>query len=333
MISFLLRRLAVIFSAVLLDFIIGDPYRLPHPVRFMGMLIQLQEKFFRRIFHTDKSLKFAGLLLLVFSCAISASVTFIILKLCSVNAVLLFIAEVIICASCVAARSLAYEAEKTLKALSQSLAAGRAQLSNIVGRDTADLSAEEVLKACIETVAENISDGVIAPLFYMILFGALGGIVYKQINTLDSMVGYKNERYEYFGFFSAKCDDAVNFLPSRISAYMLLGAALLSHKSFSSVDIKRGKKIFKRDRFNHLSPNSAQSESMVAGLLGVQLGGTHRYFGKPVVKKTIGDAEKTVTVNDAQKTIDLIFKSEILFTVSASLLLAAPVFLAHLPIN
>lgn len=326
MLRFIICRFAVICVAMILDFFVGDPYWFPHPVKFMGKLISILEKLFRRVCHSAISLKLAGILITILTCFVSGAFTIIILKVLKAYLPFSIMIEIIICTTCIAARSLDYEASKTLKALSQSLDAGRKQLSNIVGRDTACLSEEEVFKACIETVAENISDGVIAPIFYMFFFGATGGIVYKQINTLDSMIGYKNERYKDIGFFAAKLDDIVNFIPSRLSAFLLLVSARFSTKSFSTADIKRGYDIFIRDRFNHLSPNSAQTESVIAGLLGIQLGGTHTYFGKTVVKKTIGDKIKPASASDVRKTIKLIYKSEIVFFILGALLFGVSTF-------
>ena len=163
----------------------------------------------------------------------------------------------------------------------------------LVGRDTQSLSEEEVTKACVETVAENTSDGVTAPLFYLLIGGVPLGFLYKAVNTLDSMVGYRNETYRYFGTVSAKLDDALNWLPSRICAVLMICAAWLLR-----LDARNAWRIFRRDRSKHLSPNSAQTESVAAGALGIRLGGTHLYFGKPVKKPTIGDARRPARPED-----------------------------------
>lgn len=317
-ICFVGLRVAVVLCAVVLDFFVGDPYWFPHPVKFMGRLISLEEKCIRRFVASARGLRLCGFLITAFNIFLSSGLTFLLLHFLKSHAWLHFAVEVFIATTCIAARSLDYEATKVLKALSKNLTAGRKQLSNIVGRDTADLSEAEIYKACIETVAENTNDGVIAPLVYLLLFGAVGGIAFKQINTLDSMIGYNNERYKDFGYAAAKTDDVANFLPSRLSALLFLAAARVFRQTFSPADRKRGLAIFKRDRFNHLSPNSAQTESVIAGLLGVQLGGTHRYFGKLVEKKTIGDAVREPEAADVRKTIRLMYASELLLLSAAS---------------
>ena len=185
-----------------------------------------------------------------------------------------------------ASRCLATESRKVYRKLAASdLSGARTQLSWLVGRNTQSLSEEEVTKACVETVAENTSDGVTAPLFYLLIGGVPLGFLYKAVNTLDSMVGYRNETYRYFGTVSARLDDALNWLPSRICAVLMICAAWLLR-----LDARNAWRIFRRDRSKHLSPNSAQTESVAAGALGIRLGGTHLYFGKPVEKPTIGDA-------------------------------------------
>lgn len=193
MFTFLLWWLTVVFTSMLLDFIVGDPKCLPHSVKAMGVLISIEEKIVRTVFRSCRGLQFGGFLLASFSCLISFFVTLGVLKLFSFSFFMHFALEVLISATCIAARSLYYETKKTIDAVEKNLDAGRKQLSNIVGRDTENLSKEEVVKACIETLAENISDGVIAPLFYIFIFGPLGAVCYKQINTLDSMIGYTNE--------------------------------------------------------------------------------------------------------------------------------------------
>ena len=193
-----------------------------------------------------------------------------------------------------ASRCLATESRKVYRKLAASdLSGARTQLSWLVGRDTQSLSEEEVTKACVETVAENTSDGVTAPLFYLLIGGVPLGFLYKAVNTLDSMVGYRNETYRYFGTVSARLDDALNWLPSRICAVLMICAAWLLR-----LDARNAWRIFRRDRNKHLSPNSAQTESVAAGALGIRLGGTHLYFGKPVEKPTIGDARRPARPED-----------------------------------
>lgn len=320
--QFLYLRLTVISCAVAADFLIGDPHWFPHPVKLMGAMISFEEKIIRRFVNSAGGLRVWGGIVTFSNIIVSTGFTLLLLRLLKPYFFLHCAAEVAIATTCLAARSLDYETMQVLKALSKDLAAGRKQLSNIVGRDTTALNEKEIYNACIETVAENANDGVIAPLMYLLLFGAAGGIAFKQINTLDSMIGYNNERYKDFGYAAAKTDDFVNFIPSRLSALLLLAAAKLKRKTFSKNDVKRGFAIFKRDRFNHKSPNSAQTESVVAGLLGIQLGGTHLYFGKPVEKPTIGDAVREPEPSDVRKTIQLMYAAELLLLIAAGLLSA-----------
>ena len=199
--------------------------------------------------------------------------------------------------------------KKVYRALqAEDLPLARKQLSWLVGRETQTLSAEEVTKACVETVAENTSDGEIAPLFYLFLGGVPLGFFYKAVNTLDSMVGYRNETYEYFGKAAAKLDDFWNWLPARISAWLMIATAVLLR-----LDGKQALQIYLRDRRKHLSPNSAQTESVAAGAMGIQLGGTHVYFGKVVEKPTIGDAIRHAQPTDILTANKLLFGSSLLF--------------------
>lgn len=206
-----------------------------------------------------------------------------------------------------ATKCLKDEAEKVYDKLkAEDLEGARTQVGYLVGRDTACLSAEEVAKATIETVAENTSDGVVAPMFYAAIGGAPLAMAYKAVNTLDSMVGYKNNECKYIGKASAKMDDLWNFIPSRLTAFAMMGAAYVE-----DLDYKNAFRIFKRDRLKHLSPNSAQTESVAAGALHVQLGGTHDYFGKPVEKPTIGDDDRPVEAEDIKKTNYLLYGAAI----------------------
>ena len=196
-----------------------------------------------------------------------------------------FAVSAFFCWQCFAARCLMTEAKKVVTCLEkEGLAAGRRQVGMLVGRDTDSLTEPQVVKAAVETVAENTSDGVVAPLCWMALLGAPGGLFYKAINTMDSMVGYKNEKYLHFGRAAAKLDDAVNYVPARLSALAMIASAFLL-----KLDGKNAFRIWRRDRRNHASPNSAQTESACAGALGVQLGGNASYFGKLYEKPTIGD--------------------------------------------
>jgi len=209
------------------------------------------------------------------------------------------------------------ESKKVVTALQrEGLDAGRRQVAMLVGRDTQDLTEAQVIKATVETVAENTSDGVIAPLCWMIVGGAVGGLFYKAVNTMDSMVGYKNDKYLYFGRWAAKLDDAVNFVPARLSALAMIGAAFLL-----KLDGPNAWRIWRRDRRNHTSPNSAQCESACAGALGVQLGGSASYFGKLYEKPTIGDPDRPIEGADVDRACKLMYGTSVLLLLAYGVIL------------
>ena len=294
----------------LIDCAIGDPAWLLHPVVLIGKLISLSEKGLRRVFpKTDRGAFQAGLTMAILVPILSAGVSFgILFGLYLLSPWAYFAMSSIMCWQCFAARCLAKEARKVVKALeTDGLEAGRKQVSMLVGRDTDELSEEQVLKATVETVAENASDGVIAPMLFMLLFGAVGGFFYKAINTMDSMVGYKNDRYLYFGRAAAKLDDAANFIPARLSALAMIAAA----PAFR-LDGRNAFRIWKRDRRKHASPNSAQTESVAAGALHIELAGPASYFGKRVEKPTLGDGDRPIERADVRRTSGLMYGASIL---------------------
>ena len=294
----------------LIDCVIGDPAWLLHPVVLIGKLISLSEKGLRRVFpKTDRGAFQAGLTMAILVPILSAGVSFgILFGLYLLSPWAYFAMSSIMCWQCFAARCLAKEAQKVVKALeTDGLEAGRKQVSMLVGRDTDELSEEQVLKATVETVAENASDGVIAPMLFMLLFGAVGGFFYKAINTMDSMVGYKNDRYLYFGRAAAKLDDAANFIPARLSALAMIAAA----PAFR-LDGRNAFRIWKRDRRKHASPNSAQTESVAAGTLHIELAGPASYFGKRVEKPTLGDDDRPIERADVKRTSGLMYGASIL---------------------
>ena len=294
----------------LIDCAIGDPAWLLHPVVLIGKLISLSEKGLRRVFpKTDRGAFQAGLTMAILVPILSAGVSFgILFGLYLLSPWAYFAMSSIMCWQCFAARCLAKEAQKVVKALeTDGLEAGRKQVSMLVGRDTDELSEEQVLKATVETVAENASDGVIAPMLFMLLFGAVGGFFYKAINTMDSMVGYKNDRYLYFGRAAAKLDDAANFIPARLSALAMIAAA----PAFR-LDGRNAFRIWKRDRRKHASPNSAQTESVAAGALHIELAGPASYFGKRVEKPTLGDDDRPIERADVKRTSGLMYGASIL---------------------
>ena len=232
-----------------------------------------------------------------------------------------FIVESVMCYQILAVKSLRVESMKVYTALKQDgLPAARTAVSMIVGRDTAQLDEHGIVRAAVETVAENTSDGVIAPLFYMFFFGAAGGFIYKAVNTMDSMIGYKNDKYLYFGRFAAKLDDVLNFIPSRIGGVLMVlsaGIASLAEKNGEKhYSMKNAWKIFLRDRKKHSSPNSAQTEAACAGALMVALSGDNYYFGKLVKKPQIGDAVRPLEAEDIKR-------SHVLLYISAFLMVAA----------
>lgn len=285
--------LSALLAGFLLDLLLGDPYWLPHPVRWIGWLITKLETILRRIFpKTERGELAAGFLLTVFLVLLVPGLVWGFLFLAGqVHILLRFILEAILCYQALAMKSLREESMKVYRFLRQNdLPGARKAVSMIVGRDTQELSEEGVAKAAIETVAENTSDGVIAPLFYLAVGGAPFGYLYKTINTMDSMIGYRNACYLFFGRTAAKLDDLVNFIPARLSALLLILSAWIL-----GLDGKGAWRIYCRDRMKHDSPNSAQTEAACAGALQIQLAGDAYYFGKLHQKPFIGDAVKPVS--------------------------------------
>ena len=293
--------------AVILDFIIGDPYNFPHPIKLMGRIISFEEKLARRVSKSNESLKTMGLIIVSINVFLGFVTPFILLKLLSPYTILYNIINIYIIYTCLAARSLHYEANMVQKELDKGIMQGRERLSYIVGRDTSNLDEEEIIKATVETVSENTSDGVIGPLFYIVLLGAPGGLSYKFINTMDSMLGYMNDKYRYLGYFPAKVDDLFNLIPARLTAI------LMNVSSIGRFDFINGMKILKRDRRNHKSPNSGYPESATAGLLGIQLGGGNYYHGLYVNKPYIGDRINEVNKSHIRGSIEIMYRSEIAF--------------------
>ena len=289
----------------LLDLAFGDPRWLYHPIRLIGNLIAWAEKPFRAVFpKSEKGELTAGVFFAVFVVAVSTAVPALVLFLAAKLSIwLAFALEVFWSFQILAAKSLKTESMRVYEALKEGeLEKARKAVSMIVGRDTERLTEEGVAKAAVETVAENSSDGVVAPLIFLAVGGPVLGFFYKSVNTLDSIVGYKNDRYLYFGRFSAKLDDVLNFIPARISGLLLVTASHLA-----GLDVKGAWRIFKRDRKNHASPNSAQTEAAAAGALGVQLAGDAWYFGKLYKKPTIGDALRPVGYEDIRRVNRLMY--------------------------
>lgn len=302
-----MMTMAAIVCGFILDVIFGDPLWLPHPICLIGNLIGFLEKKLRKIAGENSSnLLVAGFLLVAIVLVLSFAITYYILDFAkSFNPWLAFIIETIMFYQIFAIKSLKEESEKVYdKLVNSTIEKARVQLSWIVGRDTAELSKDEVTKGTIETIAENTADGVIAPMFFMFIGGAPLAFLYKGINTMDSMVGYKNDKFLYFGRCAAKLDDLANFIPARITAVLMIMATFILKYNY-----KNAIKIFLRDRYKHLSPNSAQTESVVAGALGITLGGGHYYFGKFVPKEIMGDNLNKVSTEDIKKTNKIMYLS------------------------
>lgn len=290
-----------------IDLLVGDPRWLYHPVRIIGHGISFLENHLRTCFpKTEKGERRAGFLLVILICAGSAAVPFGILYLAyRIHLVFGICLEILMCYQMLAVKSLKDESMRVFEELKKGdLEGARYAVSMIVGRDTRTLDEAGVTKAAVETVAENTSDGIIAPLFYMAIGGPVLMFFYKGVNTMDSMVGYKNEKYLNFGRYAAKFDDIMNYLPARISAWLMIAASYMC-----GFDGKNAAKIYIRDRYNHASPNSAQTEAVMAGALDIQLAGNAYYFGKLYEKPTIGDNIRPVESQDIQRANRLLYVS------------------------
>ncbi len=293
----------MIAAAVALDMILGDPLWFPHPVIFIGKLISFLEKLLY-----DKKSRFKGFLLSFICVAVVWGACELLVYLSGLVNIQNYVVVFFLYTS-LATKSLAKAGNDVKNAFYNGIEDARVKLSYIVGRDTKDLDGQAVLRGTVETIAENTIDGVLAPLFFMGI-GLIWGkplqfvFLYKTVNTLDSMVGYKNEKYTNFGRFSANLDDVLNFIPARLgSLIMLISGLILGY------DFKNGVKTFFRDRLKHKSPNSAHPESAVAGLLGIKLGGPNNYFGKLVDKPYIGDGEKRLALSDITKAKRILYLS------------------------
>lgn len=301
--------LAVLIGFIL-DLIFGDPHFLPHPIQFIGWLIDINEKILRKILPKNKMGEIiGGVFLNIIVLTVSFLLPFFILKgLKMINPWVGFVVEIIFCYEIFATKSLKTESLRVYKYLKiDDMENSRKYLSWIVGRDTENLDSTQITKAVVETVAENTSDGVIAPMIFMLIGGAPLGFLYKGVNTLDSMVGYKNDKYINFGKFSAIVDDILNFIPAILTGWLMIVGAV-----FAKLDYKNAFRIYKRDRKNHASPNSGKPESACAGALNVQLAGDAFYFGKLYKKKKIGDTNREIKPDDIVTTNKLMYVSAIL---------------------
>lgn len=302
MINLLQTTIAYIF-----DFMFADPQISFHPIRIIGKLCGKLEKFFRFIFNDH--LKLAGLSTWIVCVSFIYLLNYYIIHFLSLyNIFLSFIFSCIMIYFCTCIASLKHEALKVVDyIIKDDIVKARKQLSFIVGRDTENLNENDIIKAVIETVAENICDGVIAPIFYLSIGGPPLMIAYKAVNTMDSMFGYKNEKYKDFGYFPAKLDDVFNFIPARLSAVFIIFSSFIL-----KYDYKNSYKIYKRDRYNHTSPNSAHTEACVAGALDIMLGGDNYYLKKLVKKPTIGDDLNIVELSHIYKMNRILYVSSFL---------------------
>ena len=312
----LLHHIIAFLIGYLLDLVVGDPAGFPHPVKLIGMLIsKLDHKFMDwrmsakgSIRDTEQELR-EGIYLCIIVVLSTAAATFLLVFVSyKLHPVFGIFVEAILTCYILAARSLQYESSKVYTKLKNgTLKDARTAVSMIVGRDTNVLDHEGVTKATIETIAENTSDGVIAPMLYTAIGGPVLGFVYKAINTMDSMVGYHNDRYEFFGNAPARLDDIANYIPSRISAWFMILASYAGGKDY---DGKEAVRIYKRDSLKTQSPNAGQTESACAGALGIQIGGDASYFGKIVKKPLIGDAKRKIQYDDIKRAARLMYLTE-----------------------
>ncbi len=325
MLFLLLFELSIIFG-FLLDLLFADPAKLPHPVVIIGKGITLLERCLRKIFpKTDGGERAAGRTMAAVIVVVTYAVT---MGLCLIawiiHPAVFLLLHTLWCWQAIAVRGLANEAKNVYSFLSPEcdIAGARKAVSRIVGRDTQELTAEGVTKAAVETVAESFSDGVAVPFFYMMIGGAPLALTYKAINTMDSMVGYKNETYINFGRGPAHLDDLAGLIPSRLAALMWIAAAgLMEHRAMDAW------KIWRRDNRNHPSPNSAQTESACAGALGAQLAGPAYYFGELYNKPTIGDRTRPIEPEDILKTNRMMYAASLIallltMAVSTALIIA-----------
>ena len=310
---FLKWNIAAMLMGFLLDLIIGDPEGWTHPVIWIGKYISfLEKKLRKRGGDMRKSAVWLTASTVLLSMAVCVAALF---ALSLLGKIWLFAGMCVISWWTLSCKCLAKEGKGVAQALSSSLERGKKQVGRIVGRDTSCLSEGEIIKATVETVAENTTDGVIAPMLYLILGGPVLAMGFKAASTLDSMVGYLDEKYRDIGWSSAKFDDLLNWIPARITGGLMCICAFLG-----GLDGRNAFRIMLRDHANHLSPNCAWSEAATAGALHVQLGGTHMYFGKPIEKPTIGDDDSPISLADIGKTCRLMYLSAIILAILALIL-------------
>ena len=311
-----------IWIAYILDLIFGDPQNIIHPVQIIGKIISLGEKILLKEKSGSRYKFFAGIILNIFVVSITYGLTCLIYKSSKISGVFTLI-EIYLMYTVFSVNSLAREGNRVYNILKEgNIEKARKDLSYLVSRDTETMDEKMIIRSTMETISENTVDGIVAPMFYMFLGGLPLAMTYKAINTLDSMVGYKNEKYMDFGKFSAKIDDVANFIPARITGVLIVAASMILRYNY-----KNSLKIFIRDRKNHSSPNSAHAEAGVAGALGVQFGGRVSYFGKEVDKPVIGDKIKDFELEDIKKNIKIMYATSFLSLVLFSVILVGICFL------
>ncbi len=331
---------AAIITGVIIDLILGDPERLIHPVQIIGKLISALEMLLMKEAGSniiagpggndkegmsDASKFWRGVLLWSIVTALTGSGSFVVLFIAyKINGYLMFVIMSVMSWQSIAAKSLSKAAMKVYRALKNNdIELARKEVSMIVGRDTESLDDKGIARAAVETVAENTNDGVICPLFYLMLGGPVLAFIYKAVSTMDSMIGYKNDKYLFFGRFAAKADDVFAFVPARLSAlFMIIGTALIGDYS-KYYDVGGAVKIYLRDRYKHASPNSAHCESVCAGALGLRLAGPTSYFGKLHDKPYIGDPKREIEYKDIRRSCFLMYSTVFLFLIIYCLIFAA----------
>lgn len=306
---FMNTPISSVLFAVVLDVIVGDPRSLWHPVMGIGKLIHALERKLYEKEDTPAIRKKKGILLVILACITVTALVYSILALAfSVSYWLYFILCVYLLWTGLAGRTLKLEGLNVYHALAQNqLKEARERLSMLVSRQTELMSEDEVIKATVETVSENTSDGIVAPLFFGVLFGPCGMWLYKTVNTMDSMVGYKNERYLDFGWCAAKTDDVLNFIPARLTSWFILFSAPLEGRPF-----KKAEEVYRRYRNCHESPNAGHPESAAAGVLGISLGGDAIYFGQTVCKPALGEMDQEPEPSDIVKTVRMMERAYIM---------------------
>ena len=306
-----------IWIAYVLDLIFGDPQNIIHPVQIIGKMINIGEKsLLGKKYKSDRKYKFfAGMILNITVISLTYGITYLIHRT-SENSIIFTVAEIYLMYTVFSINSLAREGNRVYNILKEgNIERARKDLSYLVSRDTETMDEKMIIRSTMETISENTVDGIVAPMLYMFLGGLPLSMTYKAINTFDSMVGYKNEKYMDFGKFSAKLDDVVNFIPARITGILIVIASMIL-----GYDYKNSLKIFIRDRKNHSSPNSGHAEAGVAGALGVQFGGRVSYFGKEVDKPVIGDKIKDFELEDIKKNIKIMYVASFLSLVMFSVI-------------